>query len=145
MHESQKGHLYSIDLPPYDIGAEIGNLGRVAVYTLEDGQKHHIGEQYSTGDLVPEYLKERWTLICGDATERLPTLLPKLEKISLFLHDSLHTYKHMLFEYETAWPHITKNGFLISHDILWNKAFLDFSKKVGRKYNIYYGLGVVRK
>jgi len=145
MYENQKGHLYSIDLPPYDVHSKIRNLGGAAIYTLNDGQKHYIGEQYSIGDLVPQYLKERWTLIYGDVKENLPVLLKRLENISLFFHDSLHTYEHMMFEYETAWPHITKGGFLISHDVLWNDAFLDFSKRVGRKYTIFYSLGVIKK
>ena len=44
----------------------------------------------------------------------------------MFLHDSLHTYKNMLFEYNTSWPFIKKNGFLISDDVSENNAFLDF-------------------
>lgn len=136
MHENRKGHLYSIDIPPYDACVENGNAGG-KIKMLEDGQKHWINEKYSVGDFVPEYLKDRWTLILGDAKEELPTLLKKINKISVFFHDSLHTYEHMMFEYETAWPHITKSGLLLSHDVVWNKAFLKFSKKVNSKPLIY--------
>ena len=142
MHENGKGHLYSIDLPPYVAYTKIERGGGKV---LEDGQKHWINEKYAVGDFIPEYLKDRWTLIPGDAKKELPKLLKKLNKISIFFHDSLHTYEHMKFEYETAWPYITKDGFLLSHDVLWNGAFLKFSKKVNKKYSIYYSLGVIKK
>lgn len=144
MHENSKGHLYSIDLPLCDICVKTGNKGG-EMKVLEDGQKHWINENYYVGDFVPEYLKDRWTLILGDAKKELPILLTKLKKITIFFHDSLHTYEHMMFEYETAWPYISKNGFLLSHDVLWNSAFLDFSKKVNLKPLIYYSFGVIKK
>lgn len=142
MHENCKGHLYSIDLHPYDAYIKIDiDGGKV----LEDGQKWNISSQAAlVPELVPDYLKERWTLIYGDAKKELPTLLEKIGKIDIFFHDSLHTYEHMLFEYETAWPYIKNHGLLLSHDVLWNKAFLSFSKKVNKKPLIYYSFGVIK-
>ena len=32
------------------------------------------------------------------------------------MHDSLHTYDHMMFEYTTSWDFIKKNGLLLSND-----------------------------
>lgn len=146
MHENSKGHLYSIDLPPYEAPAEIEITDEVTTYLLKDGQRHKWGNKKNTvGHLVPEYLKERWTLILGDAKNELPRFLKKINKVSMFLHDSLHTYEHMMFEYETVWPYLIKGGLLLSHDVLWNKAFLDFSKKVHSKRLIYYSLGVIKK
>lgn len=145
MHENDKGHLYSIDLPPYDSSTKINKDLNPTIHVLEDGQRHRINEKYPVGDLVPVYLKEKWTLTLGDAKKELPILLKELNKISIFFHDSLHTYKHMRFEYETAWPYIKKGGFLISHDVLWNEAFKEFSKKVDSKPSFYYSLGVIKK
>lgn len=145
MHENSKGHLYSIDLPPYDISAKIEINDKGSLHTLEDGQRHWVDDKYPVGDLVPEYLRERWTLVLGDAKKELPNLLNKTKEVSIFFHDSLHTYQHMMFEYDTAWPHITKGGLLLSHDILWNSAFLEFSKKVDSKPLIYRSLGVIKK
>ena len=142
LHENNMGHLYSIDLPPYDASIKSKDAAR-GMITLKDGQK--LLKDYSVAELVPGYLKERWTLVYGDSRTELPALLRKIGKISIFFHDSLHTYDHMLFEYETAWPYIEKNGFLLSHDILWNKAFLDFSKKVNLRPLIYYGFGAIQK
>ncbi|MBS7618990.1 hypothetical protein KEJ25_10480, partial [Candidatus Bathyarchaeota archaeon] len=47
-----------------------------------------------------------WNFINAGSREALPDLLRKLNQIDVFLHDSLHTYEHMSFEYETAWPFI---------------------------------------
>ena len=142
MHENGKGHLYSIDIPPYDAYTKIEEG---MIHVLEDGQRHSIHEKYPVGDFVPEYLKDMWTLILGDAKKELPKLLKKIGDISIFFHDSLHTYEHMKFEYDAAWPYITKGGLLLSHDVLWNNAFLKFSKKVNLKPLIYYSLGVIKK
>ena len=76
MHEDSKGHPYLIDLPPCDTSAEItrNDLGRL-MYVLEDGQRIRVNKGYEVGDLVPEYLRDRWTLIPGDAKKELPMLL----------------------------------------------------------------------
>jgi len=140
MRENGKGHLYSIDLPS-DNAPAIKEEGR---NILGDGARYSVAQK-PVGHLVPEYLKDRWTLILRDAKIELPALLKKTGEISIFFHDSLHTYEHMLFEYETAWPYISKGGLLLSHDVLWNEAFLKFSKKVKSKPAIYYSFGVIKK
>jgi len=149
MHENNKGTLYSIDLQPWIIAKikEIDTQGNIDII-LEDRQKYRLNKSEINefiGSFVPEYLKERWTLIIGDSKELLPLLLRRLGKISIFLHDSLHTYEHMRFEFETAWPYLTDYGILLSHDILWNNAFVEFSKKVTRRPLIYYNFGIIKK
>ena len=62
-------------------------------------------------------LKDRWRLIIGDSRRELPPLLARLGQIDLFHHDSLHTYEHMMWEYETAFPYLGANGVLSSHDV----------------------------
>jgi hypothetical protein len=145
MEENSRGELYSIDIPPYEVPAEIERTDKGPIHTMPDGQKHRIGEHYEVGDLIPENLKHRWSLTLGDAAIELPPLLERLGRVSIFLHDSLHTYEHMTFEYETAWRYITSGGLLLSHDVLWNEAFMDFSGNAGAKYSIYRNLGVIRK
>jgi cephalosporin hydroxylase len=162
MRENRWGHLYSIDLPIHSAqqrpdGREAtqanctrrgagGNM--TAAVVLEDGQKYTDvprTEGISVGYLIPEQLKPRWTLIEGDARVELPSLLSELGKISIFLHDSLHTYDHMLFEFKTAWPYVEDGGLLLSHDVVWNKAFLEFSDHVRSKPVFYYSLGIIKK
>lgn len=145
MHENSKGHLYSIDLPFPEAAIKTENKDKGMTYLLGDGQVHRAGKGGSVGWLVPEYLKERWTLTLGDAKKELPELLNKVGTVSIFFHDSLHTYEHMMFEFEAAWPHIADGGLLLSHNVLWNDAFLEFSKKVGSKPSIYYSFGVIKK
>lgn len=145
MQENRKGHLYSIDLPPRTVLADVESTGKGQVHTMVDGQKHLITDTYRVGDRIPEYVRDRWTLALGDARDELPRVLEGAGTISVFLHDSLHTYDHMMFEYEAAWPHIESGGLLLSRDVLWNEAFLKFSKSVGAKPLIYRNVGVLKK
>ena len=84
------------------------------------------GHPLGQGCLVPKRLQANWTLINGDSREELPKLLAKLGSINFFLHDSLHTYKHMSWEYKTAWQAMASGGILTSHDIALTNAFQDF-------------------
>jgi len=146
LHENKRGHLYSIDLPLHETSYKIINMNGIRRCELKDGQKYSVRpDALKIGDLIPEYVKRRWTLILGDSKKELPELLERIRGIDIFFHDSLHTYEHMLFEYETAWRYVRKDGLLISHDVLWNMAFLDFSKKYGRTFTLCYSLGVIKK
>ncbi len=84
------------------------------------------------GAAIPNELRENWKLIIGKSSDKLKEISVSLKDIDIFLHDSLHTYKNMYFEFELMWPHIKKNGFLISDDISDNNAFVDFysTKKI---------------
>lgn len=98
------GQLWSVDLPP---------LGKNA-----DAQ---------VGLLVPTHLKSHWRLIRGSCRRMLPGVLEELDAIDVFIHDSLHTYKHMKWEFETAWAHLRPGGVLISDDVSNNRAFEEFA------------------
>jgi hypothetical protein len=141
MEENKKGHLYSIDLPPY----EISETNPVGKQILSDGQVHRFKDDQKVGYFVPDFLKSRWTLTLGDSKRELPLLLDRLGSISVFFHDSLHTYEHMKFEFQTAWPHIAEGGFVLSHDILWNLAFNELCKEKKAKPIIYHSLGLFQK
>ncbi len=56
-----------------------------------------------------------------------------LKEIDVFLHDSIHTYENMMFEYKTSWPYIKKGGILLSDLMPANSAFFDFCKHVNRQ------------
>ena len=99
------------------------------------------------GAAIPDELRSRWKLVFGSSSEKLKNVLSQLNQIDVFFHDSLHTYKNMIFEFEMAWPFIIKNGFLISDDIGDNNAFYDFSTKINKnllvlpqKENSFLGL-----
>jgi predicted O-methyltransferase YrrM len=124
LHKNGKGRLYSIGLddpgflPP---GAELGWL-------------------------VPAWLRGRWLLHIGDSRQLLPSVLLKLGGIDLFVHDSLHTYDHMLWEFRAAYLHLRSGGLLISDDAAWSPAFPEFAREVAaRKALIMHGVGFLQK
>jgi predicted O-methyltransferase YrrM len=121
------GRLYSIDLPNIE-------------YELE-GRTHRDRLYSSTGSFVPRELRESWTLIFGDARVELPKLLNSLDSIDLFHHDSMHTYDHMTFEYEAAWPKLRDGGILASDDVQWNSAFMDLCQRKGVAAHVNRGTG----
>lgn len=61
--------------------------------------------------------RDRWHLIIGDSRAELPRLLNRLGEIDHFHHDSLHTYDHMMWEYETAFPYLSPGGAISSDDV----------------------------
>jgi predicted O-methyltransferase YrrM len=98
------------------------------------------------GWLVPPWLRSSWQIHPGDARDILPTLFAQLGNIDVFIHDSLHTYEHMLWEFETAYPYLAPGGLLFSDDALWNDAFHDFARKAGaQEARILRGVGFLRK
>ena len=105
------GKLYSIDLPP----------------PLEKGRLTH-----EVGAAVTDELKGRWTLVEGSSRRRLPGLLLELGTIDLFIHDSRHTRRNILFELGQAWKAIRPGGFLMADDIHDNTGFHESVEAFGR-------------
>src|SRR5438105_11184003 len=46
--------------------------------------------------------------------------------IDMFLHDSSHNHRHMLWEFRQFWPRLRDGGLLVSHDVQMNAAFPKF-------------------
>lgn len=122
-----EGALYSIDLPrevgrEYPPGAFYAGKGRAG-----------IPPGAAPGWLVPEALKDRWTLIVGRSQEELPSLLERLGTIDFFMHDSEHSFDCMWFEFTHAWPALRPGGVLLSDDINATEAFFGFAGQEGRE------------
>lgn len=126
----------------------------LALQTNSRGTLHSIGLDdpnflpagKSLGWVVPEKLRSRWRLRIGDARKVLPTLLTDIDPIDVFIHDSLHTYEHMLWEYRAAYPHLRGGGLLLSDDAMWNSAFPEFALEVGAKHaDVIRGVGFLQK
>jgi hypothetical protein len=132
--ENKKGKLYSLDLP-----------FQWYVYGNHELHLDSLPAGQMPGYLVPERLRKNWKLTLGDTYKKLPGLLDKIKDIDIFIHDSEHSYKAMLFEYNEAWPHIKKNGFLLSDDVHFTKSFDEFSKLHKLKPINFIGMGVLRK
>ena len=106
---NKTGKLVSIDLPA--IENEL-TMDRTVVQT-------------EVGLWIPDDYKSQWEYLEGDAKELLPKILIK-EEVECFMHDSLHTRSHMLFEYALARNLMRENALIISDDIGWNNAFINF-------------------
>lgn len=106
LERNGEGHLYSVDLPP---------LGKN-------------GDDY-VGWLVPEELRNRWTLRKGTSRRLLGPMLKEVGNIDLFIHDSLHTYKNMKMEFQLVWPELSPGGVIIADDIEGNAAFQELAMR----------------
>jgi hypothetical protein len=100
---------------------------------------------------VPDELQPRWELIIGDSRRELPSLVSRLPPIDMFHHDSLHTFEHMTWEFETALPHLSPQGVLSSDDvrnpssllgIFRQNAFPAFCESRQLSYAAFHNLGV---
>jgi hypothetical protein len=108
MDRRDEGHLWSVDLPP-----------------LSDPW------WTESRSLVPQRLRSRWSYLRGDARRVLPRLLDRLGTIDVFVHDSLHTKKHMSWEFNTAKDKVGEGGFILSDDIGGNSAFAELCDAQG--------------
>jgi predicted O-methyltransferase YrrM len=118
MHRNGTGTLYSIDLPPLE--------ERI----LDQGTNPlPVGRQ--PGWAIPSYLRSRHCLHLGDAKVLLPRILDGLRRLDAFLHDSDHSYGHMMFELSLAWRYLRAGGWLLCDNVEQNDAFLDFTRGVG--------------
>lgn len=109
------GSLISIDLPNYNPGG----------YVYSDGTTHpaYVPKSLGTGWMVPEGLRNRWSLKIGKSETILPSIAARVD---VFFHDSEHSYHNMTFEFEWAYSHLSESGILLSDDYKWNGAFNDF-------------------
>jgi predicted O-methyltransferase YrrM len=67
--------------------------------------------------LVRPDLMRRWHYVEGEVRRELPPLLAHLGQIDMFYHDSVHTFEHMTWEYQTAGRWLRPGGVLASHDV----------------------------
>jgi predicted O-methyltransferase YrrM len=116
------------------------------LHSIEIGDATYLPAGREPGWVVPDWLRGRWKFHLGDVRQILPQLAPELPPLDLFTHDSLHTYEHMIFEFEQAFPLLRPGGILVADDALWNEAFWDFARaeKVPNA-QILHGVGVLRK
>jgi hypothetical protein len=125
LNDNAKGELHSIDLPPEN---------------LPKGK--------TSGWVVPQFLRSHWKLHLGDSKDLLEPVLNDLGEIDCFIHDSLHTYEHMMWEFRTAWKYLCSRGLFLSHDVGANEAFFDFMKGKGipwKEYRVFHVLGGFQK
>jgi cephalosporin hydroxylase len=81
------------------------------------------------GALVPDELRSRWTLHRGTSRRLVPRLLPKLGGLSLFVHDSQHTYRNVSWELRTVAPMLTRPAAVVVDDTAANCAFEHWAER----------------
>src|SRR5882762_7352806 len=119
---------------------------RGTLHSVEIGDSTYLPAGREPGWVVPDWLRGRWRFHLGDARQMLPRLIRDLPPLDLFTHDNLHTYEHMKFEFEAAFPFLRPGGILIADDALWNEAFWDFVRaQSAPNAQILHGVGVMRK
>ena len=122
LRDNRRGRLYSVDLPTPQRGAEL--QANESPVSLPPGRK--------TGWAVPERLRGRWDLSLGPSQELLPRVADRAGKIGLFLHDSLHTPRHLSFELETVRPHLVPGSVVLADNTEWTgQAFDRFARSLG--------------
>jgi len=116
------------------------------LHSIDIGDNSYVPAGKTTGWIVPEFLRPLWDFRIGDSKLLLPQLLSELGSIDVFIHDSLHVYDHMLWEYRAAYPYLRAGGLLFSDDALWNKAFPEFAAEVrAKQHAIVRGVGFLKK
>lgn len=85
------GSLISIDLPPLGV------------------------PDSAIGQIVPDDLRRRWTLLRGTSTRLLPRVLSDRPPVGLFVHDSLFTRRNARQEYQQVLPHLSVNSAVIAN------------------------------
>jgi len=85
------------------------------------------------GLAIPNELKEKQEIVASTLSDELIDVIDKTRPIDIFLHDSAHTYNHMLKEFRIAWPNIKKGGLLMADDVGFQDAFLDFVDEIRNK------------
>lgn len=104
--ENGHGHLWSIDLPP-------------------PGEPE-IHDQIAIA--VPDQLRHSWTYVSGSSRRRLRALLSEIHPIGLFVHDSRHTERNVMFELAHAWAALTPRGAAVIDDVDLNCGFHTFRR-----------------
>lgn len=137
LEENDHGHLYSVDN-----SAALRDEGH-------DGSGDHPRREYyergrpscsepgssllvpnkSPGWILPDSLRENWSLRQGRSSRELPSLLADLGAVDLFVHDSEHSTSRMLFEFELAWEHLADEGMILSSHVQWNDAYETFVRE----------------
>ena len=106
------GSLYSIDLPPLGENADA-----------------------FVGRLIPPDLRRNWKLNRGSSRKLLSGILRSIGELDMFVHDSLHTYRNMRFEFELVAPYLTSDAIVVADDIEGNSAFDEWSRNARPAYS----------
>lgn len=127
LSENNHGHLHSIDLPRFADTTEFDY--REGDFPIEGFDAAVIPEGKEPGWLVDNGLEDRWSFHIGRSTDLLYDIVSKNEP-DIFIHDSEHSYKNILWELSVTAPELSEGGWMWVDDSDWNDAFAHFSEGV---------------
>jgi predicted O-methyltransferase YrrM len=109
-----------------------------AIKNNGQGKLYSIDISNDVGTLLSNNEKQNWELHILKSKGDFRKYLSKIFPFDIFIHDSNHSYFWQYYEYSTALEFITSNGFIMSDDVDYSYAFLDFCKRYNLKpYFIY--------
>jgi hypothetical protein len=107
LRRNDLGHLWSIDLPfPFDHGLRA-----------------------ETGVAVTDECRHRWTYVEGSSREQMPPLVRQLGRVQVFVHDSLHTAKNVVFEMDQAASAMPVGGVMLIDDVSSHDGLGAFARR----------------
>jgi len=101
-------------------------------YNLLDSKLYSmdVDPRVATPDLMSS---PQFNFVIIESSKSFITAMESIKTVDLFYHDSDHSYGNQMLEYSVAWELLNPGaGILMSDDVNWSGAFLDFSKKVNR-------------
>lgn len=146
------GRLTSIDYPNYQssfkkICRDLKFQGIIETFSYI-GLRHimgyffknnyHIPSGETSGWVIPAELREDWKLYIGLSKTILPQIVPKMNSVDIFFHDSDHSEENMLYEFRYMWPFIQGNNIILSDDVNINDAFKIFCDEINCKKALVY-------
>jgi hypothetical protein len=115
LRKNRSGRLISIDLPTRQAGPRL-RAGESPV-SLPPGR--------DPGWAVPTRLRRGWDLRIGPSQELLPKVVRSVDRIDLFLHDDLHTPRHLAFELRTLEPKLADHAVVLADNTQWTGTSFD--------------------
>lgn len=123
-----------------ETGVANGYSTRIILSALnrnKQGRRISVEVKKDVGLLLSGMDKSRWTLVVDKPRRNLRRAINSVKRVDVFIHDSDHTYKNMMFEFETVYDKMSERGFIMSDDVNWNAAFMRFSKRTGLQPMIF--------
>ena len=115
LRANRSGRLTSIDLPTFQKAEQLGR--GESVVSIPPGRR--------SGWAIPAELREGWDLRIGPAQRLLPKALKELGPIDLFLHDDLHTPKHLAEELDLLEPRLRAGSVVLADNTQWTGRSFD--------------------
>lgn len=93
------------------------------------------------GVVVPDELRNQWTLIRQADRQGLPKALAQLGRLDLCHYDSDKSYQGRMWAYPILWDSLRSGGILISDDIQDNEGFQHFVESISTEWYVAEHLG----